>query len=242
MANQDSVYEVIEHLYSILKVCGVEDREISRTFEDVSKALSLDTARAPRVLAVTSRLHIDATSVVATWRRNEQFLDGEGEPISLSTSDDQNGFGALVAKSRVNSSPSEVLAYLVDLEIVTIGQPGLCELREESVLVTAGDSAMPGPGVVAPDVTIGHVSDFLRTVRNNLSDGDTKKPRNFERACYGRVNESLIPVFRRLVKERGQQYVDSIDEWLDRHPPDEKSRKVLVGSGAYGILDSKLYE
>jgi len=240
MAHRDAVREVVEHLYLILKVCGVGDQEISRAFEESSKVLTLNSAQTPKVLTVTSRLHIEATAVVATWRRDERFLDESGEPALLLETDDQNGIGVLIEASRVEASPGEVLSYLLDLGIISRRETGgFYELHEDSVLVTRGSSTEPG--AVSSDVTIGHVCDFLRTVRTNLTDDNATGPRNFERACYGHLNEDLIPVFRRLVRERGQQYVDSIDEWLDRHPADQKERTVLVGSGAYGILGSNLY-
>lgn len=239
MAGRNPVYEAIEHLYLILKVCGIDDGEISTAFEEISKTLTYNADQVPKPLSATSRLHIDATAVVATWRRDARFLDGKGEPATLVETDDENRFSNLIAASRIDASAYEVLGYLMDLGIVSKGETGGYNLHEESVLVATGSGTKPG--VVSSDVTIGHVCDFLRTVRTNLVDGNASEPRSFERACYGHLNEDLIPIFRRFVRERGQQYVDSIDEWLDRHQPDEKSRTVLVGSGAYGILRSNLY-
>jgi len=44
-----------------------------------------------------------------------------------------------------------------------------------------------------------------------------------------------LPVFERLVRERGQTFVDVLDEWLERHrgEPSASQTYIEIGAGAY---------
>ena len=50
--------------------------------------------------------------------------------------------------------------------------------------------------------------------------------------------EELVPVAHRVVRERGQEFIDGIDEWLERQRevPSPSGRYVEIGVGAY-LLD-----
>ena len=69
-----------------------------------------------------------------------------------------------------------------------------------------------------------------------LSVSGNGRPR-FERACTVTVALELEPIFDRLVRNRGQEFIDSIDEWLERNTRVESpsGRYVELGAGAYFV-------
>jgi hypothetical protein len=51
------------------------------------------------------------------------------------------------------------------------------------------------------------------------------------------VARELEPVFSQLVRQRGQEFIDSIDEWLERNTKyaSPSGRYMELGAGAYYI-------
>jgi hypothetical protein len=93
-----------------------------------------------------------------------------------------------------------------------------------------------GGADVAVDGLLKQVAAFLRVVDHNTSRGDGVLPR-FERMCTVAIPSELLPVFERTVRERGQEFIDGLDEWLERHRNVASSSETYaeVGAGAYFV-------
>lgn len=171
-----------------------------------------------------------ATRVLSGWHRDPAFTDAEGKPRPLSPSDSETGFPALV---RQYSGDIPVSAILAELERVgaIIQRQGMLVARRRAFVPEAGDpegTRMLGTAV----------HDLLSTIEHNLDDDGSERPR-FQRSVFNpRVDVRALPVFHRLVSEHGQQLLEILDDWLDRHEmPDDSRPATRVGVGIYYFQD-----
>jgi hypothetical protein len=147
----------------------------------------------------------------------------------LSGTDDS--FDELVRQTAPNVSSSVLFSYLEQLGIVRRDKEGFVLLLSDSVLAcSSGEHRM-----IANSTVLTHIQAFLSAVEYNLLDRCASKSPRFERACYGKIPSELVPILERLIEVRGQNFIDSVDEWLARHRAvDGDGRSVwLAGAGAY---------
>ena len=176
----------------------------------------------------------DCMEVMCTWRRDIDLVDVNGEPAALCADDSRDrSFAILCKKARCRRSPSEVLRALVEFGAVSISVDGM--IRSETPTFILGRATSGGR--LATDGLLKQLEGFLLCVhRNVLSVAGHGSPK-FERACTVTVAHELEPVFAQLVRCRGQDFIDSIDEWLERHQKIDSpsNRYVELGAGAYFI-------
>ena len=220
---------LLEQVVAILRACSLSDEAICQSL----KAALQRTQHAlgeVRQLAATADFHLSCCDLVFRWRHDPDFLDRTGCPLRLPLTGGEKSFEALTPRSSLGT-PDEYLRYLEDLGAVTRSEDGLVELRMDSVLACSRHSGRS----VSGQTVLAHVTDFVSTVRFNLESGGAASGGFFERACYGRIPASYIPILQRLIDERGQNLIDGVDEWLARHnlTEAEVSDCALVGVGAY---------
>lgn len=223
-----SAASLVERLVRILGACGVDGQFIT---EQVLRSLesTSDMAR-PRTIATSDGTHLRACQVVFRWRRDKRFLGMDGLPALLHRGTHAPSFDALVSIVLPKDDPQALLEYMLGLEAVAI-RDGKIELLVESVLTCTGRA---GSGLAAGAV-LSHVNNFLRSVEFNLLEKPSTGKGRFERACYVSIPLKLVPVFERFVDSRGQDFVDVVDEWLERHRMslEPAGPRVTVGAGAY---------
>ena len=176
----------------------------------------------------------DCMEVMCTWRRDIDLVDGNGDPAALSVNDAPGrSFAILCRKARCRRAPSDVLNALVEFGAVSISADGM--IRSETPTFILGRSTSGGR--LATDGLLKQLKGFLLCVhRNVLSVAGHGSPK-FERACTVTVARELEPVFAQLVRYRGQEFIDSIDEWLERNEKVDSPSGTYVelGAGAYFI-------
>ena len=226
------VDELAAVLVAILEACNVDPRVLIDGLSASVNAEGDRTSSSP--IWASSDTHLACTQVVFVWRRDPEFLDAQGNTRPLEESGDVASFVTLCERAAPGQSAEGLLTYLSDLGAVRRLENGTVELLTESVLAC---SARP-QRKVAPETVLMHLQGFLGTVRSNLLRGVEDPPARFERACYGNIPERLVPVFQQLVAARGQNFIDSIDEWLDRHRARDgrDGETARVGAGAYMLL------
>ncbi len=201
--------------------------------KSTSKALSVTVERKrANLFTELGVLQRDCMEVMCTWRRDTQLIDENGEPMALDRSGDRVSFESLCKKAGCTNDTSRILQALLDFGAVSIGEDQ--KIRSETPTFLLGHV---GHGLLATDGLLKQLEGYLRTVHYNVSCvGDSGKPR-FERACTVTIAAELAAVFDQLVRRRGQEFVDSIDEWLERNSKHESAsgRYVELGAGAYFI-------
>lgn len=173
----------------------------------------------------------DCMEVMCVWRRDVEFTDSDGAPIALQVTASSQGFESLCKRAKCRHPESEILRALVEFGAVTVADDG--SIRSETPTFILGHSNMGGR--LATDALLKHLEGFLRCVHRNVrSVSGDGRPR-FERACTVTVAKELEPIFDQLVRRRGQEFIDSIDEWLERNAKLESpaGNYVELGAGAY---------
>lgn len=225
---------LLEQVVAILRACSLSDEAICRALLAAVQQPK-QTREEVRQLAATAEFHLSCCDLVFRWRHDPQYLDRTGCPLKLPLNGAERSFAALASTSSLGT-PDEYLSYLEELGAVTRCDDGMVELRMDSVLACSGRSGRS----VSAETVLAHVTDFVSTVRLNLESGGTLAGGLFERACFGRIPATYIPILQRLIDERGQNLIDGVDEWLARHNSNsaEVSECSLVGVGAYMYVRS----
>lgn len=234
LALRDRASQLTKTFVNILNSCGFSSEEILRLTRD-----AIDGLRESVVISNMSgsvNEHLACTDVVFVWRHAPRFLGEHGEPRRLDLRGSRGSFDDLVCSAAPGYDSGAMLDYLVGLGATRCLPDGSCELITESVLACSGTNG----GKVASEVVLLHLQGFLGSVEYNLRTKTGNETGKFERACYSRIPAELTPIFEKLVEARGQNFVDSVDEWLVRHRVESASPpgSALVGAGAYLFVRS----
>lgn len=199
----------------------------------VSKAVAgAVKSDARTVFTELGALQRDCMEVMCRWRRDPSLVDANGEPLPLAPVVGEHSFDALCKRATCKNESSNVLRALLDFGAVSIGSSGkICSETPTFLLGRASG------GLLATDGLLKQLEGYLRVVHRNVqSVAGPSKPR-FERACTVSIACELEPVFDRLVRQRGQEFVDSVDEWLERNARQESAsgQYTELGVGAYYI-------
>ncbi len=197
---------------------------------------SIETAASGETSATFTELGSvlrDCMEVMCAWRRDVDLVDDLGEPLALSVSSGSRSFASLCEKVSCTHVPERILAALLEFGAVSKDSDGMVRSQTPTFLI----GAVSAGGRIATDGLIKHVGAFLRSVHRNVCSVSGVEKARFERACTVTVAAEMEPVFDRLVRQRGQEFIDSIDEWLERHAKTKSSsgRYIELGAGAYFI-------
>ena len=119
---------------------------------------------------------------------------------------------------------------LLEFGAVSMDEDGRVVSRTPTFL--AGNSAA---GLLAVDGVVHQLAGFLQVVHRNVCSVTGTGSTRFERACSVSVAVELEPIFDQLVRTRGQEFIDSIDEWLERNA------KYVSPSGCYAEMGAGAY-
>jgi hypothetical protein len=199
----------------------------------MAKAMaSVTTSDARTVFTELGALQRDCMEVMCRWRRDIALVDADGEPLPLEPWNGQLSFDALCKKVSCKNDSSIVLKALLDFGAVSTRSDG--RIRSETPTFLLGRAS---GGLLATDGLLKQLEGYLGVVHRNVRSVAGPERPKFERACTVAIASELEPVFDRLVRQRGQEFVDSVDEWLERNAPHESAsgRYLELGVGAYYV-------
>lgn len=175
----------------------------------------------------------DCMEVMCAWRRDVDLVDVNGEPLPLSLTNGERSFQSLCRKAGCKHHPSEILEALSEFGAIVRDNEGKVHSQTPTFLLGAAAAG----GRIATDGLIKHLVGFLQCVHRNVCSVSGRGKAKFERACTVTVPVEFKAVFDRLVRTRGQEFIDSIDEWLERNSKLESPSGTYVelGAGAYFI-------
>jgi len=168
--------------------------------------------------------------VMCRWRRDSRFLDDQGLPVSLPQSGGEDSFVGLCRAAQVKSDVERLVHTLTEFGAVEIAEDGRITPLTPTFILGRGAAG------VAVDGLLKQIAGFLRVVDHNTEVESRSLPR-FERICTVAIADELLPVFERTVRERGQEFIDGLDEWLERHRSVKSAANSYseVGAGAYFV-------
>lgn len=228
---QALVNEVVQLFVGLLAAGGATNEMIKSALKG-----AIDTAaeneRSTTFTELGSMLR-DCMEVMCAWRRDIELVDGNGEPRALPLTHSNCSFESLCKKAGCRHSYTEVYEALLKFGAVVHDSYGNIHSQTPTFLIGASTSG----GRIATDGLIKHLEGFLQCVHRNVCSFSGQGKAKFERACTVTVAVELEAVFDRLVRSRGQEFIDSIDEWLERHARLESPSGTYVelGAGAYFI-------
>ena len=229
--SQEGVNDVVRQFVELL-IAGGANIEMMRTAMSKSLANSA-TACSITTLTELGSIQRDCMKVMCAWRRDTDFVDSQGIPLPLHQRDGNDSFASLCRRVECVNQPSLVLSTLLDFGAISIDADNRIVPETPTFLLGRAE----GGGRLAVDGIFRQLQGFLQVVHRNVcSVSGDKKPR-FERACTVPVAVELEAIFDNLVRVRGQEFVDSIDEWLERNSKRESAsgRFIELGVGVYFI-------
>jgi len=231
---ETQVTQLASLLFAIFEACNVNAQLLVQQLATLVEAGP--KAHPPSSVWVSADVHLACTNVVFTWRRDPEFLDSDGNARLLPRCGASSSFARLCLRAAPGQPADVLLEYLSNMGGIRREEGDHVRLLTESVLACATQPQH----AVAPETVLMHIQGFLGAVEFNLRRREGDPPPRFERACYGEIPSRLVPVFQQLVANRGQNLIDSIDEWLDRHRAEagSGSDRSRVGAGAYMLVNN----
>lgn len=198
---------------------GISRKEVKRQRELLSEAKPVE-----------SRKTTDATRLLSHWHQDPEFMGPGGEPLPLPITGSAPSFAALFERFGGDTPEQTLLKELI--------RGGSVEKTASGHLIAKRRYHMPtnlDAGLLRFFGT--NLFDHAETLRNNISpDGAEKRFEGF--AVDDRIDPAFVDEFNDYVEERGQQFLEEIDEWLNAHRLDTNSQSsspVRLGLGVYAI-------
>jgi hypothetical protein len=173
--------------------------------------------------------------ILAGWHQDPDFTGPYGLPLELSRFGPGNSFEELVRRYGDGASTASSLAELQQVGVVAEGKAGRIRVLTRAYIPTQEDPA----GFQFFGVAL---RDLAETLDFNLkSDSDSGY---FERRVWTPAGVLMtdLPEFDALVYKRGQQFLETLDNYLTAKeteaalvPPDQK---IKVGVGVYMFSDA----
>jgi len=174
-----------------------------------------------------------AARVLTGWVRDPDFLDADGEPLTLPM-EGPKGFAALV---RRHSGDMPARAVLDELHRV-----GAVEWLDDQHVRLHARAYVPAGSASDKLEILGHdVAALIGTIDHNIQHG-TGDPRFQRKVMYGAIPRRDLPAFRKLSATQAQSLLERMDRWLqvrdrvDAARNEEKSAAAprrRVGLGIY---------
>ena len=227
--NTELLSELFAPLARLLTSAGITGDEIKVALHKaLENAQSQTVELTPVHLGAHQR---DCMEVLCLWRRHPEFLDARGCSAAIPLHGQDGSFESLCRRAGVTTDASVVLETLKDFGAVELTTEGLALPMTATFLLGATS------GGVACDGMLKQLAGFVRVIEHNLLGTRAGRIPRFERACSVVVAVELLPIVQRLVRERGQEFIDTIDEWLERNSnvPSASNCFVEVGAGAYFV-------
>lgn len=228
---QELLNDVVSLFVDLLGAAGASSSMIGHAMSHALSHAAVTKTQAK--FTELGSLQRDCMEVMCAWRRDPRWVDEQGEPKRLEQTAGASSFLELCALSGCTHPWPDILAALLEFGAVALDEDQFVISKTPTFLLTRVDEG----GRLATDGLLKQLEGYLRVLhRNVLSISGSAKPR-FERACTVSVALELEPIFDQLVRTRGQAFVDSVDEWLERNAKRESAsgRYVELGAGAYFI-------
>ncbi|MCK5858397.1 DUF6502 family protein [Abyssibacter sp.] len=177
----------------------------------------------------TSTNHMNrATRVLSGWFRDPDFCDEKGQPRRLNMTDDGLQFPALVRRYSGDMPPRAMLEELRRVNAVRVDEKGIQVLSRSFVPAGGDPDSLRMFGLA--------MSDLGHTIDRNLNDGTSSEELLFQRyVSNAQLNPRMVPLFKRLLAERGMQLLESLDDWMssNEQPDDAAGSSAHIGAGIY---------
>ncbi len=196
---------------------GLTRKEVKRLRETRSQRTELSTNHMNR-----------ATRVLSGWFRDPDFCDDKGQPRLLNMTDDGLQFPALVRRYSGDMPPRAMLDELRRVNAVKVDDNGAIQVKSRSFVPDGGDPDSLRMFGLA-------MSDLGHTIDSNLGAVPGEDLLFQRYVSNAQLNPRMVPLFKRLLAERGMQLLESLDDWMSSNelPEDAPGQSAHIGAGIY---------
>ena len=175
----------------------------------------------------------DATRVVSGWHQDPDFLDSNDEPLALDESGAHPSFATLCTRYSGDIAPATMLKELLKTGTVARDAVGrlIAKRRYYQPAQHDDENLLWATGLVR---------DLVQTMNNNVFRSDETLPRFGGKAENVDIPPSAIAAFRDYMEERGQAFLEDIDNWLTEHTAQANEGtedRIRLGVGLFAIED-----
>ena len=166
---------------------------------------------------------VDMSGIVAAWHRESKYTGPNGQPKALA----ELVLRGLIAERVGRANEPETFEALCVNKIVRLNKQGNYVLRSaRTLLFSDSESALVRAAVL--------VQRFLAVAHEIVSEPRANR-RDINRAVHVRhLPEKYLPLWRQLVEERTQLFLEGLDNWLEDHnEPNSDESTVAVGAHIY---------
>jgi len=215
-------------LEAISEKSGVPTGRVRALMDVVEKGHKVHAAS----LGAHAPLIAAAERVMTAWHTDSRFTDRTGQPLPYSV--DEPGFTALVQQFGNKHTPAAIADLLLATQSVTRNDAGELAPKGRHVLAPPQSPEMAFNALEA-------LTDLANTVAINF-EKQLSGAGAMQRTCVNeRMPRRVAPVFRAMVREATQAFLESIDDWLaqyeatDDHADDQAM--VRLGVGVYIVAE-----
>lgn len=208
----------------VSQLTGMSAADVARITESLVRGTQPSTANLNRI-----------GRILAGWHQDPDFTGPYGLPLELQRSGQENSFEELVRRYGGGAAPSAALTELQDVGVVTDGKAGRIRVLTRAYIPTQEDPAsFQFFGVALRDL-----AETLDFNLNSPSDAGY-----FERRVWAPAGilPTDLPEFDALVHKRGQQFLETLDNYLTAKESDAESvpadQKIKVGVGVFMFSDA----
>lgn len=148
------------------------------------------------------------TRVLSGWHQDPDFLDRNGKPLLLSFDGEGATFETLCKRYSGDIGPRALLDELRGIKAVSVSADRKLRVLARSYRAQPVDTQ-------ALMHLADAVHDLVATLDQNLQ-APKERPLFEGVAWTPRLSAKMLPIFRRRVADRGQRFLDMLDEWLSR--------------------------
>jgi len=172
----------------------------------------------------------DATRLLSGWHQDAEYVGSDGKPLPLKPTVGTSSFQSLFGTYGGDTPEQTLLRELLKAGSVEKDDQGRYVAKRRyhmPVEMDAGSIRFFGTNLF----------DHANTLCNNVT-GDTDERRLEGFAVDDQIHPDAVEEFRAYLDERGQQFLEEIDDWLSQHrldPNESESTPVRLGLGVYAI-------
>lgn len=152
----------------------------------------------------------DATRLLSGWFQDEVYLNEDLRPRLLPETGAAPSFESLFARYGGDIAMPTMVKELV--------KTGAMERQASGELKVLSRYYQPS---VADDENLrfaaDRIHDVIETMNNNVFTDEFNQPRFGGFAANDAIPRSVIPEFRAYLDQRGQAFLEEVDDWLTRH-------------------------
>jgi hypothetical protein len=215
--------QVLTRLFDLLEHVGIAMPQAKSLFAE-----SIQMNQPPHTLYPHSAA---IGEMLTAWHQNHAYLDRSGTPAPIKFRGSLPSFQDLARKWVPGIKPSQLLSELERLGVVIADEGGFIRVLMRSFPAFEDKE-------LAKQHTLSSLNDFIMTLRHNLNSVPANFDQLFHRiARNDDFDRREIPALKIRVKRRGQNFLESIDDWLssnataklNRSVPRNRKAKVSVG-------------